>query len=298
MRDDRRNYVIVGTFVLAMVAALIVWIALVSGRTGATDPYYIVFQNVRGLKEGVEILFEGYPVGLIESIQPLEDGEGFRVDVSVRRGWPIPDDSAAAISAGLFAASVIDIAGGESPRSLEPGARIPSSEGGDPLASVGSLATEVSSLVREQIAPLLEDVRADLPEIVANVRSVTTEAKTTVDRLNGLLARQNTQRIENILVNLDEATTEANSIVGELGTTRANIDGVVQKMDRLLEEDQGDLAVAVADLRYSLATLTRHIDAISANLEAATRNMNEFSRQVRDNPGVLLRGRDGGGDGN
>ncbi len=38
MREDTRNYVIVGTFVLAMLVALIVWIALLSGRTGATDP--------------------------------------------------------------------------------------------------------------------------------------------------------------------------------------------------------------------------------------------------------------------
>ena len=72
MREDSRNYMIVGSFVLAMLVALITWIALLSGRTGATDDYHIVYDNVMGLKTGVEILYEGYPVGLIEDISPVE----------------------------------------------------------------------------------------------------------------------------------------------------------------------------------------------------------------------------------
>ncbi len=39
MRDERRNYLVVGAFVLAMFAALLVWIAVLSGRTGVTDSY-------------------------------------------------------------------------------------------------------------------------------------------------------------------------------------------------------------------------------------------------------------------
>jgi phospholipid/cholesterol/gamma-HCH transport system substrate-binding protein len=38
------------------------------------------------------------------------------------------------------------------------------------------------------------------------------------------------------------------------------------------------------------------MDAISSNLESTSRNLDEFSRQVRENPGVLLRGRDGADD--
>jgi phospholipid/cholesterol/gamma-HCH transport system substrate-binding protein len=71
---------------------------------------------------------------------------------------------------------------------------------------------------------------------------------------------------------------------------------VIGKVDTILEGEKGDLAVAIADLRYSLATLARHMDGITANLETTTRNMNEFSREVRGNPGVLLRGKGGGDD--
>ena len=101
MGNDQRNYLIVGSFVIAMLAALVIWISLLTGRTGATDRYHVHYANVMGLAEGSEVLFEGYPVGLIDRISAAGGGEDrrFRVDVDVRRGWPIPADSVASITA-------------------------------------------------------------------------------------------------------------------------------------------------------------------------------------------------------
>ncbi|MDJ0852120.1 MAG: MlaD family protein [Myxococcota bacterium] len=297
MRDGKQNYVIVGGFVIAMVAALILWIALVTGRTGATDDYYVVFEDVSGLKPGLEILFQGYRFGLIDAVEPMEDRPGFRVDVSVRRGWPIPEDSEAVVETGLFSAAIINVKAGESERLLAPGSRIPSSEGGGPLAAVGGLASELQETVRDRINPMIEKVENDIPTIVKNIEEVTSEMRTTVVQINKVLERQNVERVGSILANMDKATSDVNTVIADLSASRQGIDSVIQKLDALLEEDQGDLAVAIADLRYSLATMSRHIDAIGANLETTTRNLNEFSRQVRDNPGVLVTGRETSDDG-
>ena len=59
-----------------------------------------------------------------------------------------------------------------------------------------------------------------------------------------------------------------------------------------LEHLDGDLSEAIDDVRHTTAALASHIDAITSNLEDATRNANEFSKQIRENPGVLLRGRE------
>ena len=40
----------------------------------------------------------------------------------------------------------------------------------------------------------------------------------------------------------------------------------------------------------SLESVARHIDAVNRNLEGTTRNMNEFSSRIRENPVLLLRG--------
>ena len=47
---------------------------------------------------------------------------------------------------------------------------------------------------------------------------------------------------------------------------------------------------------YAADAVARRIDSITSNLEATMRNMNEFSGQVRENPGVLVRGRSSGSD--
>ena len=57
MNGVKANYVTVGVFVLAMAAALIVSLAVLMGRTGATDDYYTVYRNVTGVKFGTQVLY-------------------------------------------------------------------------------------------------------------------------------------------------------------------------------------------------------------------------------------------------
>ena len=84
MNYDKLNYVIVGGFVLAMLAGLIVALAMLTGRTGATDAYYVVYRNVTGIKFGTQVE-EVVP-------EPSAGGMRFRVDFSVKEGWQIPEE--------------------------------------------------------------------------------------------------------------------------------------------------------------------------------------------------------------
>src|SRR5687767_1806663 len=97
MHDSRINYVVVGAFVAVMLAAFVVVISMLAGRTGSSDEYYTVYGNVSGLKFGTIVLYEGYQVGQVESIEPTSAGGkiAFRVNMSVEEGWNIPEDSVA-----------------------------------------------------------------------------------------------------------------------------------------------------------------------------------------------------------
>jgi phospholipid/cholesterol/gamma-HCH transport system substrate-binding protein len=295
MRNEKRNYIVVGAFVIAMLVALILWIALLSGRTGATDDYYIVYDNVMGLKTGVEILYEGFPVGHIEDISPV-DREGrrsYRVDVSVTRDWPIPEDSVAKFAAaGLLSAYVLDIRAGESQTLLEPGSEIEGQEAQDMLSAVNAVADEALRVIEESVRPMLASFAEGAPGIVDNVDQFTVELNKTVDQINAILSPVNVERVGKILENLDNATGEFATLIEGLGETRLLVGGLIEKVDALLEEDQGELNVAIRDLRRTLAAIARRIDSITSDLESTTRNMNEFSRQLRENPGVLVRGRE------
>lgn len=296
MRDDTRNYVVVGAFVVAMLAALVVWIALISGRTGATDPYYIVYRSVLGLKEGVEILFEGYPVGLIEGIEPIDrDGRrSYRVDIAVKRGWPIPEDTRARIATGLFSAAVIDLQTGSSPTLLAPGSEIRAEEASDVFAAVNELASKVNRMLEDEIQPMLQEVARGAPEIVKNLEQFSLELNRALAQVHEVLEPENVAHVSSILGNLDDVSGRTATLVAELGETRELLDSVIQKVDVLLDEEDGALGTAAADLDKSLSAVARHIDAITANLEVTTRNLSEFSGQLRANPGVLIRGRETG----
>ena len=45
MRDAQKNYVVVGTFLLVLVAALIVWLGVLSGGAASSEAYYMEFEN-------------------------------------------------------------------------------------------------------------------------------------------------------------------------------------------------------------------------------------------------------------
>ena len=66
----------------------------------------------------------------------------------------------------------------------------------------------------------------------------------------------------------------------------------LSSVQALMAEQQVDLLFLPisADLRYLTDSVSRHIDAINRNLEGAARNLYEFSRQIRQNPGLLLGG--------
>ena len=64
----------------------------------------------------------------------------------------------------------------------------------------------------------------------------------------------------------------------------------INNLNTVVSDNKLDVDRSIVDLRHSMETVSRHIDAINQNLEGASRNMLEFSRQIRANPGLLLSG--------
>lgn len=295
MIDARRNYLVVGSFVLAMLAGLVVSVAVLSGRRGPTDLYYAVYPNVTGVAYGTQVFFEGYPVGQVEEIVPLRDEEGvrFRVGLSVVRGWKIPRDSVAQVSApGLLAAFAIDIQAGSSAEALEPGQEIQGREVGNVFELVSSVADELNGLTEGSLRPLIESLAKTVPEIATNLSGFSEELAKSGRRLAELFREENTGSVEKVIRNVEAATGEIAGLASDLDETKRSLDDLLRGGSRLVDESDSDLNQAMEDLRYTLQSVARHVDAVAQNLEATSRNLNEFSRVIRQNPGVLLDGSD------
>lgn len=292
MRDDQRNYILVGVFVIAMLAGLLLWLALLSGRTGSTESYYLRFTNVLGLSTGTQIYYSGFPVGLIDSIEAVDDGNPqlFKLNVSIKEGWKIPTDSVAAITAAsVLSAVVINIGDGEADTYVEPGGQIPSVEPANLMAVVTEAAGAFSAFLLDTLKPQISTIVSDL--------------NATMDQVKLVLSDENTARIATILENLEGVSGEVEELAVGLGGTTRQVDDtllamrdVVEQVNRLLAANESELTHSVVDLHESLEALARHADAIAGNLETTTRNMDEFSQQIREDPGVILRGRSGADD--
>ncbi len=315
MRSSKINYLIVGLFVLVTIGALVTTIALLTGRTGTVDNYYTYYSNVTGVKFGTQVVYEGYPIGQVEGISPEEkDGRmRFRIDFSVIQGWRIPKDSVGEIAApGLLAAVTISIKAGRDKVPLKPGDMIISKERSDVFAVVSGVAGQLGDLMDSNIKPLLDNVNTAVSSInkiiekeglalFEDVRKVTDELAEVV----ALMAR----RIPNIADNIEEFSTKLNATADELQKlmtpeTReqieaviVNLNGAIDSMNTLAEEinkivisEDGDMRRAIGETRYIVESVSRHIDSINQNMEGAARNMYEFTRQIRQNPGLLLGG--------
>ena len=300
MRNNKLNYVIVGTFVLAMLVGLIMSVVMLTGRTGSTDSYYAIYNNVTGVKFGTQVMYEGYPIGQVDEVTPVV-GAGkmsFRVDFSIIEGWRLPNDSVANIAApGLLSAITISISAGQSADTLKPGAEIDGEENADMFAVVSQVADDLRPLMKTidgtvgsfgklletHITEMVSDLAQRAPRIADNIEDFTGKINQSSDQLMALLTPENREKIEAMISNLDVAATNFTELSG-------NLDGLVKELDALVVDNKGNIDKSMVDLRYVADSVARHIDSLNQNMEATARNMYEFSRQIRQNPGLLLGG--------
>src|SRR4051812_4698557 len=305
MQDSRINYVVVGAFVAAMLVAFVVVISMLAGRTGATDPYFTVYNNVGGIKLGTIVFYEGYQIGQVSKIEPQQKGPqiSFRVDFDVKRGWKIPEDSVArSMVSGLLAAVAIDIKAGKSQAALKPGSEIKGQEAGNFFATLADIGAQFGDLSTNSIKPLLDNLNTyitqlsgatagHLPEIMANLDRISASIQRSSDAIEkGLLKPENVQHIDSIIASADTTAANLAALSKGLDETRATLNQSIQRIDKLVDSNSGNVDEAMRNFRYTLDTLARYIDDISHNADATARNMAEFSRTIRENPGLLLGG--------
>lgn len=324
MRNSKINYVAVGAFVLAMVVGLVVVVAMLTGRTGAIDSYYTIYDNVTGIKFGTQVQYEGFQVGQVELVSPIQEGSRvrFRVDMSIKSGWKIPEDSVARVTAsGLLAAITINITAGQSPKALKPGAQIAGEPAANIFAAISSVAGNINDLTETTIKPLLVNLNravvqfgdimekdgADTArqlheaanELTKRLPGMMAGAESSIKQVEQLLNPRNTAKVESIVANLDAASANIAKVSTEFEQTRVKVNQLVDAAAKMVIDNKPSVDKSVVDLRHVMESLARHIDGINQNLDLTSRNMAEFSRHIRQNPGLLLGGkppRDEAGD--
>jgi phospholipid/cholesterol/gamma-HCH transport system substrate-binding protein len=322
MRHQNLNYAVIGAFVLAMLAAALGAAVALSGGAGARDRYSVIFDNVADVKFGTQVRFEGYPVGQVEAIDPVvENGTPvFRFDISVQEGFAIPADSVARIQTSQFlGAKTVEINRGTAAATLEPGAQIAGAPAADMFSAMSSVAGTVGDLSREGLKPLLDrlvdlvsnanrlidrdvttlvgslnavanDTRGQVPQIAGELLTFTEELNATLASVQALVSEQNVNEVQQSVHNINAVSGDFVAISRSVQATLGQLELIVADLQQIVEKNEGKVEASLDDTRYILRSIAQNIDTINHNLAGTTRNMNEFSRLIRQNPSLLLGG--------
>ncbi len=304
MKRDTMNYLAVGGFALAMLLLLLASLYRITGRTADTEDYYVLYRDISGIHNGSKVTFGGFQVGQVDDIKPLRENDGirFQVTLAVKKGWEIPADSLVRIvMPGILSEKQIDIQPGTSAEIIAAGGELRGSSGGDILEVMTSLAHEIKDLSENNIKPLVKTfsgqlstigggLTESLPKLTNNLNELIVRLNDTAAQLSAMMSGENRTYFNNVVRNADTITTNLAQLTADFNKTSSQVEGVLQGLNRIITENDEDVNQAAADLSASLRTVAQHVNAIVYNLESTARNMNEFSREIRENPGLILRG--------
>jgi phospholipid/cholesterol/gamma-HCH transport system substrate-binding protein len=181
-------------------------------------------------------------------------------------------------------------------------AKVLSPENADQLDSVVDNVLAASTSLALMSAEARADIRALLgPESQERIgamvdnfsrasTNVATVSQTLDKRVKEVLTPKTTKKIQNAVDNVALAASNIADLTSDLRSTRERLDRLLIGVNAIAEENRPNLRESAADLRYALRSLSQRVDAITYNLEGASRNLSEFSRSIRNNPAVLLRG--------
>jgi len=193
--ETRASYILVGSFVLGLFAAIIgvaIWLAGVEFDKAPAEYLTYLTGDVTGLGVGSPVRYRGVPVGSVRDIRlDPENVERVQVLMEVSVDTPIKEDTIAQIALqGITGVAFIQLTGG-----TRAAARLSAAKGKTPVI------TSKQSL--------LQEVMGNLPQVVE-------KAVLVADRLGDLFNKQNLDTISATLANLENFTGSLGSKQGEL----------------------------------------------------------------------------------
>ena len=266
----------VGSFVLVALILLLTMIFRITGAHTDTDNYYVVFSKITGIKDGAAVTYGGYQIGKIDHVGPVfENGKtAYRINIKIRAGWEIPQDSVATIAMpGIISDKQIEISEGVSTIKLTPGDTINSKEAVDMMALVSDIGNQLDNFI--------PDMAKDVSHLLSNLNG-------SADQVAKIFNDKNRKHIENMFKNADDASFHLAKL--SVGFERINkqLDEILKGSKSLLTDNNEDIRHSVIALRKTMDVVSENIQSIIYNMDSSSRNMNEFTRQLRDNPGVIL----------
>ncbi|MBT6117211.1 MAG: MCE family protein [Rhodospirillaceae bacterium] len=254
--ETRANHLLVGSFVLAVLAGLVVFVVwLTKVQIDQEYAYYrILFSgSVTGLKVGNAVRYRGIPVGSVDSIRIDPDNvEQIEVVIEVPRNTPVKTDTEASLEMqGITGVAYVQLSG-------------------------GSQASPVLKSGGRKDMPTLPSKPSELAQVIEGAPELINRFIELVDRASNLLSETNQAAIAGTLANL-------NQVSGAVAGRSDEIERILVDTDATVAEMRG----AVTAFRRLTEGLNDEIDetmhAAQGTAESLTGLSNEITAMVAEN---------------
>ena len=300
MERDAR-YAAVAMFALAAMAAafFFVWWYSGQGDRRSYERYEIYFDgSVSGLSQGSPVRYLGVDVGRVRSLLvDRRDPGRVKVVAEVDTETPLSGATLARLGLlGLTGLLYIDLQldpAADPRRPLEPGQQYPvirSRKGDieafverlpDLIGRVGGVLTRIETLLGDDnlaaIGESLQEVRAaskDLPQLTGNAAALATELRATSAEATALMQRLNAM---------------AGDSQGELGATLAGMRSASERLARTAESLERIVAGNEASLSGLAGDGAAEMQQLLFELREASTEVRALARELRERPSSLLR---------
>jgi phospholipid/cholesterol/gamma-HCH transport system substrate-binding protein len=290
--ETRSNHILVGSVVLGMLVALVLFVVWLSQASGDQDKKYdILFsQAVEGLAKGSAVTFSGVPVGQVESINLMPDTPQFvRIRVSVDEKTPVIVGTTATMKATFTGIASIQ---------LDPPERDPRRRGqsGRPIVC----PPEDSAKQCPFGVPIIPTKPGALGQLLSSAPELLERVSTLTARITELLGDRNQESIAAILENtnvisrnLAERSDEIAATMAEARVAIRQTGVAAQEMGQLADTADRSLAQDVRPMLGDLRQTIRAAESSMGNLDAAIGDarpgLQAFSKQTIPEVGQLVR---------
>lgn len=269
--ETRASYILVGSFVLGLIAALVgvaIWLAGIEFNKAPTKYLTYFTGDVTGLGIGSPVRYRGVPMGSVRDIRlDPNNVERVRVLMEVSSNAPIKEDTVAEISLqGITGVAFVQLTGG-----TQAAARL--------VAKPGEIAVIQSS------PSLLQEVIGKLPQFLGKAVSI-------ADRVSELFSKQNLNAVSMTLTNLQNLSETMQSDQGDLrrllreGRSAAvalraaasDLNLITAQVNKKIGPVFGATEKTMADISKAAATINNITSGIQAILEDNREPLRDFSQ--------------------
>ncbi|MCM1312118.1 MAG: MlaD family protein [Bacteroides sp.] len=271
--------------ITAILAVAIIYVGIIFLKGlklfGSDHIYYVEMKDVSGLSISSEVLASGMNIGTVKGIEYDAAKQNITVAIDVRPDFRIPEGSCANISKEMLGGAKLNIQlGKNTAKNIAIGDTIAGKQTIDIMTAAADMVPQVQALLPklDSILTSVSQLTSDpaLTASMKNMEYITSNLKTTTDRLNGLLASDVPQLVR-----------KTNAICANLETTTNNLkevdfNGMAQNANKTME----GLQIFTNRLNNENSTLGMFLNDASVynHLDSTMINASLLLQDLREHP--------------